>query len=118
MKRILLLLLLLCLISSLSFANLKDGIYSVEKKTETNYISFVKITVKNDKVIGVQYDKKTENGQLFSLNNEKFRVEVLNTGRNYVKNQNFSEINDSIFKELMNFLLKKAENGEKGNFKK
>lgn len=44
--------------SVLTFSELKDGTYSVEKKYDANYATFVKLIVKNNKVIGAQYDKK------------------------------------------------------------
>ena len=34
---------------------MKDGIYYVEKTYDNEWKSFVKITVKNDKIIGAQY---------------------------------------------------------------
>ena len=40
--------------SILAFSELKDGTYSVEKKYDANYATFVKLIVKNNKVIGVQ----------------------------------------------------------------
>ena len=49
--------------SILAFSELKDGTYSVEKQDDTNYATFVKLIVKNNKVIGVQYDKKNAQGK-------------------------------------------------------
>jgi pheromone cAD1 o protein len=104
--------------SILAFSELKDGTYSVEKQDDTNYATFVKLIVKNNKVIGVQYDKKNSQGKLYSMDNPTFRDQSLATSRKFVSTQDINDISDSNFRELVNFLLEKANNGQTGDFKK
>ena len=66
------------LLSSLGFSSMKDGIYYVEKSSVTGWTSFVKLTIKNERIIGAQYDRKSATGELLSLNekeNEKYKKE-------------------------------------------
>ena len=104
--------------SILAFSELKDGTYSVEKQDDTNYATFVKLIVKNNKVIGVQYDKKNSQGKLYSMDNPTFRDQSLAISRKFVSTQDINDISDSNFRELVNFLLEKANNGQTGDFKK
>ena len=111
------------LINVLSFSVLKNGIYSVEKKYDGNWSSFVKLTIKDGKIIGAQYDRRNQNGELFSMSQSSFRDVSLEISRNLVNTQNVNSVTGkdakalSEFKELSNFLINKANNGEVGEFK-
>lgn len=111
------------LINVLSFSALKNGIYSVEKKYDGNWSSFVKLTIKDGKIIGAQYDRRNQNGELFSMSQSSFRDISLEISRNLVNTQNVNSVTGkdakalSEFKELSNFLINKANNGEVGEFK-
>ena len=111
------------LINVLSFSALKNGIYSVEKKYDGNWSSFVKLTIKDGKIIGAQYDRRNQNGELFSMSQSSFRDISLEISRNLVNTQNVNSITGKDakalleFKELTNFLINKANNGEVGEFK-
>lgn len=104
--------------SVLTFSELKDGTYSVEKKYDANYATFVKLIVKNNKVIGAQYDKKNSQGKLYSMDNPTFRDQSLAISRKFISTQSVNDISDSNFRELVKFLLEKANNGQTGDFKK
>ena len=67
----LLVLLVFSLMNLVSFSAMKDGIYYVEKSYDNEWKSFVKITVKNDKIIGAQYDRKNSEGVLLSLDQKE-----------------------------------------------
>ena len=67
----LLVLLVFSLMNLVSFSAMKDGIYYVEKSYDSEWKSFVKITVKNDKVIGAQYDRKNSECVLMSLDQKE-----------------------------------------------
>lgn len=114
---------LMLLLNVLGFSAMKNGIYSVEKKYDGNWTSFVKLTVKDGKIIGAQYDRKNQKGELFSMNQNSFRDVALEISRNLVNSQNVSSLKGkdakavSEFKEMSNFLINKANNGETGNFK-
>ena len=118
-----LLFILVFLFNALSFSALKNGIYSVEKKYNGNWNSFVKLTIKDGKIIGAQYDRKNHNGELFSMNQSSFRDISLEISRSLINTQNVSSVTGkdagvlSEFKELTNFLINKANNGEVGEFK-
>jgi len=76
MKKILFALMLF--VNILGFSALKNGIYSVEKKHDGNWTSFVKLTVKDGKIIGAQYDRKNQKGELFSMNqNSSCTVKII-----------------------------------------
>ena len=111
------------LINVLSFSALKNGIYYVEKKYDGNWSSFVKLTIKDGKIIGAQYDRRNQNGELFSMSQSSFRDVSLEISRNLVNTQNVNSVTGkdakalSEFKELSNFLINKANNGEGGEFK-
>ena len=121
MKKLLFILMLL--LNALSFSALKNGIYSVEKKYAGNWSSFVKLTIKDGKIIGAQYDRRNQNGELFSMSQSSFRDISLEISRNLVNTQNVNSITGKDakalleFKELSNFLINKANNGEVGEFK-
>ena len=121
MKKLLFILMLL--LNALSFSALKNGIYSVEKKYAGNWSSFVKLTIKDGKIIGAQYDRRNQNGELFSMSQSSFRDVSLEISRNLVNTQNVNSVTGkdakalSEFKELSNFLINKANNGEVGEFK-
>ena len=118
-----LLFILVFLFNALSFSALKNGIYSVEKKYNGNWNSFVKLTIKDGKIIGAQYDRKNHNGELFSMNQSSFRDISLEISRSLINTQNVSSVTGkdagvlSEFQELSNFLINKANNGEVGQFK-
>ena len=114
---------------------MKDGIYYVEKTYDNEWKSFVKITVKNDKIIGAQYDRKSSDGILLSLDqkeNDKakikygltFRDMSFTLTRGLVSNQKV-EVNETVkdsnsldeFKKMVNYLIEKANNGEDGVYK-
>ena len=117
------LVILMFLLNILGFSALKNGIYSVEKKYDGNWKSFVKLTVRDGKIIGAQYDRKNSKGELFSMNQSSFRDMALEISRSLINSQNVSSVSGkdakavSEFKEMSNFLINKANNGETGNFK-
>lgn len=132
MKKILILFLF---ITSFSFSAMKDGIYYAEKRFDNNWTSFIKMTVKNEKIIGIVYDRKNNNtGGLLSINQsennrikqengENFKDISLKLSRTMVNTQNIQElktINNSAIKQdfvnILNYLLEKAEKGETGEF--
>ena len=118
-----LLFVLMFLLNVLGFSAMKNGIYSVEKKYDGNWTSFVKLTVKDGKIIGAQYDRKNQKGELLSMNQNSFRYIALEISRNLINSQNVSSVTGkdaaavSEFKQMSNFLINKANNGETGDFK-
>ena len=110
------------LLNILGFSALKNGIYSVEKKYDGNWKSFVKLTVRDGKIIGAQYDRKNSKGELFSMNQSSFRDMALEISRSLINSQNVSSVSGkdtkavSEFKEMSKFLINKANNGETGDF--
>ena len=84
----LLVFLVFCLMNLVSFSAMKDGIYYVEKEYDNEWTSFVKITVKNDKIIGAQYDRKNSEGVLLSFdqkeNDKSITISVLYPCQNSV----------------------------------
>ena len=128
-------LILAILIGSLGFSAMKDGIYYVEKTDGNGWTSFVKLTVKSDKIIGAQYDRKNSAGELLSINqneNEKYRRDFgesfrdtsYKMTRTLVSNQNTDSIGGiknskalSEFKEMVKFLIDKSNEGKTGNYK-
>ncbi|ERL04408.1 MULTISPECIES: hypothetical protein [unclassified Leptotrichia] len=118
-----LLFVLMFLLNVLGFSAMKNGIYSVEKKHDGNWTSFVKLTVKDGKIIGAQYDRKNQKGELLSMNQNSFRDIALEISRNLINSQNVSSVTGkdatavSEFKQMSNFLINKANNGETGDFK-
>ena len=117
------LVILMFLLNALGFSALKNGIYSVEKRYDGNWNSFVKLTVRDGKIIGAQYDRKNQNGELFSMSQNSFRDIALEISRNLINSQNVSSVTGkdakavSEFKEMSKFLINKANNGETGDFK-
>ena len=123
------------LLSCLGFSAKKDGIYYVEKTTGNGWTSFVKLTIKSDRIIGAQYDRKNTDGELLSINqseNEKYRKEFGETfrdtsfkmTRSLVSSQNVNELESvrntkalSEFKAMVNYLIDKSNAGQVGNFK-
>ena len=111
------------LLNILSFSAMKNGIYSVEKKYDGNWNSFVKLTINDGKIIGAQYDRKNQKGELFSMSQSSFRDISLEISRSLISSQNVNSVTGkdakalSEFKEMSNFLINKANNGETGNFK-
>ncbi len=130
----LLVFLVFCLMNLVSFSAMKDGIYYVEKEYDNEWTSFVKITVKNDKIIGAQYDRKNSEGVLLSFDqkeNDKskskygltFRDMSFSLTRSLVSNQKI-EVNDvkdpkviEEFKKMTDYLIEKANNGQDGVYK-
>ena len=114
---------LMLLLNVLGFSAMKNGIYSVEKKYDSNWNSFVKLTIKDGKIIGAQYDRKNKKGELFSMSQHSFRDIALEISRNLINSQNVSSVKGkdakavSEFKEMANFLINKANSGNTGNFK-
>ena len=117
------LVILMFLLNILGFSALKNGIYSVEKKYDGNWKSFVKLTVRDGKIIGAQYDRKNSKCELFSMNQSSFRDMALEISRSLINSQNVSSVSGkdakavSEFKEMSKFLINKANNGETGDFK-
>ncbi len=113
---------LMFLLNILGFSALKNGIYSVEKRYDGNWNSFVKLTVSDGKIIGAQYDRKNQNGELFSMSQNSFRDIALEISRSLISSQNVNSVTGkdakavSEFKEMSNFLIDKANNGETGDF--
>ena len=108
--------------STLGFSALKDGIYSAEKSYGGGWKSFAKITVKGERIIGAQFDRKGGAGEMQSMSDAELRDAFIEMSRSLTSSQNADGISGKDakavkeFKELVNFLLKKAENGETGNF--
>lgn len=108
--------------SSLGFSALKDGIYSAEKSYGGDWKSFARITVKGERIIGVQFDRKGSSGEMQSMSNSKLRDAFIEMSRTLISSQDADGISGkdakavSDFRDLVKFLLKKAENGEAGNF--
>ena len=113
---------MMLLLNVLGFSAMKNGIYSVEKKYDSNWNSFVKLTIKDGKIIGAQYDRKNQKGELFSMSQNSFRDISLEISRSLVSTQNVNSVEGkdaravSEFKEMSNFLINKANNGETGDF--
>lgn len=113
---------LMLFVNILGFSALKNGIYSVEKRYDGNWNSFVKLTVRDGKIIGAQYDRKNSKGELFSMNQSSFRDMALEISRSLINSQNVSSVSGkdtkavSEFKEMSKFLINKANNGETGDF--
>lgn len=108
--------------SSLGFSALKDGIYSAEKSYGGDWKSFARITVKGERIIGAQFDRKGSSGEMQSMSNSKLRDAFIEMSRTLISSQDADGISGkdakavSDFRDLVKFLLKKAENGEAGNF--
>lgn len=116
-------------------ASMVDGVYYAEKISDNNWKSFGKIIVKGNRIIGIQYDKKDSMGNLLSLNQseneiyksnfgESFRDTSFKLTRNLVSVQDVNkmlEIKDQKsyeeFKEIMKFLIEKANEGKSGEYK-
>ena len=131
----LLVLLVFSLMNLVSFSAMKDGIYYVEKSYDNEWKSFVKITVKNDKIIGAQYDRKNSEGVLLSLDqkeNDKakakyglsFRETSFLLTRGLVSAQKVEPneiVKDSSsfdeFTKMVDYLIEKANSGEDGVYK-
>lgn len=125
MKKIIRIVLFL-IISVFSLAALKDGSYYVEAKSVSGWQPFLKLTVKNEKIIGVQYDRKDSQGQLLSIdpkNGTSFRDASFALSRSLIKSQDINSIEDiknpeltNEFKTMSKFLIDKANSGQTGNF--
>jgi pheromone cAD1 o protein len=120
MKKIIFILMII--FSSLGFSALKDGIYSAEKSYGGSWKSFARITVKGERIIGAQFDRKGNSGEMQSLSKAELRDAFIEMARSLTSSQNADGVSGkdakavSEFRELVKFLLKKAENGETGNF--
>ena len=124
MKKVIKIILFL-MISIFSLAALKDGSYYVEGRSVAGWQPFLKLTVKNEKIIGAQYDRKNAQGQLLSIdqNGISFREASFALSRSLIKTQDANTIEDSKipeltreFKTMANFLIEKANSGATGNF--
>lgn len=124
MKKVIKIILFL-MISIFSLAALKDGSYYVEGRSVAGWQPFLKLTVKNEKIIGAQYDRKNAQGQLLSIdqNGISFREASFALSRSLIKTQDANTIEDSKnpeltreFKSMANFLIEKANSGATGNF--
>lgn len=113
---------LMIIFSSLGFSALKDGIYSTEKSYGGAWKSFARITVKGERIIGAQFDRKGSSGEMQTLSNAELRDAFIEMSRSLTSSQDADSISGkdakavSEFRELVKFLLKKAENGETGSF--
>lgn len=113
---------LMIIFSSLGFSALKDGIYSAEKSYGGAWKSFARITVKGERIIGAQFDRKGSSGEMQSMSNLELRDAFIEMSRTLISSQDADGISGkdakavSDFRDLVKFLLKKAENGEAGNF--
>ena len=125
---------LFLIIGVFSLAALKDGSYYVESKSIGGWQPFLKLTIKNEKIIGVQYDRKDSQGQLLSIdqsnndsfkskNGTSFRDASFALSRSLIKSQDINTIEDikipeltNEFKTMGNFLIEKANSGQTGNF--
>ena len=120
MKKIIFILMIV--FSSLGFSALKDGIYSAKKSYGGAWKSFARITVKGERIIGAQFDRKGSSGEMQSLSDSELRDAFIEMSRSLTSTQDADGISGkdakavSEFRELVNFLLEKAENGETGNF--
>ncbi len=124
MKKVIKIILFL-MISIFSLAALKDGSYYVEGRSVAGWQPFLKLTVKNEKIIGAQYDRKNAQGQLLSIDQSgiSFRDASFALSRSLIKTQDANTIEDSKipevtreFKTMANFLIEKANSGTTGNF--
>ena len=133
MKKIIRIVLFL-IISIFSLAALKDGSYCVEGKFVDGWQPFLKLIVKNEKIIGAQYDRKNAQSQLLSIdqnnndhfkdkNGTSFREASFSLTRSLIKTQDVNTIEGSKvpeltheFKTMANFLIEKANSGSTGNF--
>ena len=124
MKKVIKIILFL-MISIFSLAALKDGSYYVEGRSVAGWQPFLKLTVKNEKIIGAQYDRKNAQGQLLSIDQSgiSFRDASFALSRSLIKTQDVNTIEDSQipdvtreFKTMANFLIEKANSGTTGNF--
>ena len=133
MKKVIKIILFL-MISIFSLAALKDGSYYVEGRSVAGWQPFLKLTVKNEKIIGAQYDRKNTQSQLLSIdqsNNDSFKDKngisfrdvSFSLTRSLIKTQDVNAIEDSRvpeltheFKTMMKFLIEKANSGTTGNF--
>ena len=122
------------MISIFSLAALKDGSYYVECKPVDGWQPFLKLIIKNEKIIGAQYDRKNTQNQLLSIdpsNNDSFKDKngisfrdvSFSLTRSLIKTQDVNAIEDSRvpeltheFKTMMKFLIEKANSGTTGNF--
>ena len=124
MKKVIRIILFL-MISIFSLAALKDGSYYVECKPVDGWQPFLKLIIKNEKIIGAQYDRKNAQGQLLSIDQSgiSFRDASFALSRSLIKTQDANTIEDSKipeltreFKTMANFLIEKANSGATGNF--
>ena len=119
MKRIIFILTMI--FSSSGFSALKDGIYSAEKSYGDNWKSFARITVKGERIIGAQFDRKGSSGEMQSLSDSELRDTFIEMSRSLTSTQDADGISGkdakalSEFRELVNFLLKKG--GKRRNWK-
>jgi major membrane immunogen (membrane-anchored lipoprotein) len=115
--------LLFFIIGFFSLAAMKDGSYSVEGRAAGGWQPFMKMTVKNEKIINVQYDRKNTQGQLLSMEDKNFREGSFALSRSLKSTQNANTV-ESIsnseltneFKTMANFLINKANAGQTGDF--
>ena len=115
--------LLFLVIGFFSLAAMKDGSYSVDGRTSGGWQAFMKMTVKNEKIINVQYDRKNSQGQLLSMSDKDFRDGSFALSRSLKSTQNVSTIENisnseltNEFKTMANFLINKAKSGQTGDF--
>ena len=115
--------LLFLIIGFFSLAAMKDGSYSVDGRTSGGWQAFMKMTIKNEKIINVQYDRKNSQGQLLSMNDKDFRDGSFALSRSLKSTQNVNTIENinnpeltNEFKTMANFLINKANSGQTGDF--
>ena len=115
--------LLFLVIGFFSLAAMKDGSYSVEGRASGGWQPFMKMTIKNEKIINVQYDRKNSQGQLLSMDDKNFRDGSFALSRSLKSTQNVNTIENisnseltNEFKTMANFLINKANSGQTGDF--
>ena len=122
MRRVVSILLFL-VIGFFSLAAMKDGAYSVEGRASGGWQPFMKMTIKNEKIINVQYDRKNSQGQLQSMGDKDFRDGSFALSRSLKSTQDVNTIENinnpgltNEFKTMANFLINKANSGQTGDF--
>lgn len=115
MKKILLSMLII--VSLNTFAKLNDGKYEVVHKKDNNML-MLKVIIKNNKIIFVDYDKIDENGVKFSTINATFRNEKEELKKIVIENQSLEDIEskNKEFKKLIEFLIEKNNSSKQGNY--
>lgn len=123
MKKLIMMTILL--VSSFVFsATLQDGRYAVISNSKGIEIN-MSIIVKKNKIISMDFDKKTETGVSISLtpNGKEFREKKTVITREVIRQNSLDGIEIDFdtntskeFKKLFMFLIEKSKNGETGTY--